>query len=52
MMVHPFGGTISNDTASCLCPSTYMNSDPPFQLACALSTCENVPDIGAFANTR
>jgi len=29
-----------------------MNSDPPFQLACNVSNTENVPDIGALANTR
>src|SRR5437588_4871527 len=29
-----------------------MNSDAPFQLACALSSTENVPDIGELANTR
>ncbi len=52
MIVQCSGGSTVSDTGSCLWPSTYMNSDPPFQLACALSSTENVPDIGAFANTR
>src|SRR2546425_3319241 len=52
MIVQSWGGVTSSVTGSCLCPSTYMNRDAPFQLACALSSAENVPDIGALANTR
>src|SRR2546422_11237483 len=52
MIVQPSGGVTSSETGSCLWPLTYMNSDAPFQLACALSSTENVPDIGELANTR
>ena len=52
MIVHPSGGSTLSDTGSCLWPSTYMSSDAPFQFACALSSTENVPDMGASANTR
>src|SRR5687767_6162785 len=52
MIAHPSGAATVSETGSCLCPSTYMKSDGPFQLACAVSSTENVPDIGAFAKTR
>ena len=52
MIVQFSGAATSSETGSCLWPSTYMNSEAPFQLACALSSTENVPDIGALANTR
>src|SRR5437867_3648803 len=50
--VYSSSGVTSSETGSCLWPLTYMNSDAPFQLACALSSTENVPDIGELANTR
>src|ERR1051325_8423444 len=52
MMVQFSGGATSSVTGSGLWPSTYMNSDAPFQLACTVSTTENVPDSGALANMR
>ncbi len=46
MIVQVSGAFTDSVTGSCLCPSTYMKSDGPFQFACSVSSTENVPDIG------
>src|SRR5262245_33709658 len=51
MMREPDGITTCNRTGSGLWPTTYMNIDGPFQLACAVASTLKVPE-SVLANTR